>query len=1687
MTKKVIYLALVVSALSLAAFAQAVPANYFGMDFNSGNTAWPIINEAPTPTWSGGVVRLHDSGTKLYDIFNGASAGSNCDPRAATPKVSSCGWTNIDKFAANTLAHGATMMYVFSKMPTSTYWSDCFATTSYFSGTTTCDTAFASMVKAIRDRLGCSATKQIGCISRWEIWNEPNNDGGNPSTSNGSTPYWTGTAAAGATGPFNGTGNGNLDLLVHIARVIRDHVKTPAKGGVDGIDANALVIGPADAVQSNGITITSSAPCSPTYGNGNLNPEAHICLFLNQTGSGAGDGKGKDYIDAVSVHLYPNSQTLSTMAEQPYTSRAAGIKTAMGLVSVTICGRGVSPLTGSCKSIINSEFSWGTCSSPTTPRLGPTGCSVQSSGTGQSGSWGDDQSALLQKMYHLGWYYSLMEQDWYGYEFNNGYGNLLCTTTNTTIGCASGPYPYQQKAAHAWGAVQWMIGKTLTNCTNTSSTWRCDYTGANGYSGTVIWNSAGTGSSTTFNGITQTLDMYGNVTPQPTGSVTLTPNYYPVYVETLPPSGSASPAFSITNYYADSHYEVKGTTSNAATAYVQKVANGADFANPPATLSNLTGPYTVATLPADSASKIAVVTDGSGATPCTTGGGAIVAICRYDGSAWTQIGGGSTTLDASTISTPLFGTGGGSANAQTVTLSPAPATLTNGMRVSWLPVAANTSGTPTLSVVGGAKTIVKWEGEALTTSPSDLRTDVIAEAIYSSSIDNWVLLNPQATAGQGAIARAVSPGLTGVPTAPTASAGTNTPQIATTAFVTGPATTARAPSGSTFVFKGDSITLGTGLTTGQDFPAQAMLLSWFAGRGTKVNLGVSGQTVATMVSNFATDLQPYCAAATSSAPVYAFIEGGINDIANGVSAATTFSNLQSYWSSAASAGCTVIATTVMQARNPALPCTGSCETARQALNSSIRASTSYTYLLPADLLLSDPTDTAFFQSDKTHPTAAGAAKYAQMINSVMSAGGSDQSMQPIIAVGPSAPISGPVTVTGTGVSQSGSVLTFLGTAGLVGTVTKATDAAWGVSTANTATQNQTAFAAIASAVNAGTTSAHVYVPAPAPIAITAGSISANVVTFTAANSLIAGQIVRIVGFPNASGDFLNTLNLTVASATSTQFTANYTHANTSFTANGVAIPQYVALSTSGTSLGAYTVPVDFECADPATTIINQTGTGDLIKLGQTSIFNTTTQDWTPYRFHNCQVTGGGSAAHGVYTKNNIPISRIEDNYFFNWGNTTNYAVYSEGVVENFVRRNTFMHTDGVAANGVYADNASSSVFTYLDYSDNWMVCTLGPTQGNSQPCGVGVRTKEYLRAHDNAMSGPIPLYIVGTGNADASATITNDYMECFGDPCVQFGTPGGSSAETVNNLQVTNNQVFLNAGTYHLVAPAQSNSKLKNATISGNILRSTNTTMSVPMVSLNNLTGQTGNHADGNVGGWNSIHTTGASIDSFIAPIVAGSGITITDNGNGFSVASNPNPCLYGYQAYDSFLGTDSTVLTSHPDDCGHSWIGYGGISGNTANITLSNNAAIVTNVSTGGDAYINVTPSSANYAVSIDCTQTGASGGICKALARVNSAAYTLYEVLYLQGTGVQVYKIVTGTATQLGSTYTAIGGTNWGAGGTHTLKISVIGTAIHAYVDGTEITGSPFTDSAISAAGFAGIGIGNNSVSTIDNFKVQ
>lgn len=143
---------------------------------------------------------------------------------------------------------------------------------------------------------------------------------------------------------------------------------------------------------------------------------------------------------------------------------------------------------------------------------------------------------------------------------------------------------------------------------------------------------------------------------------------------------------------------------------------------------------------------------------------------------------------------------------------------------------------------------------------------------------------------------------------------------------------------------------------------------------------------------------------------------------------------------------------------------------------------------------------------------------------------------------------------------------------------------------------------------------------------------------------------------------------------------------------------------------------------------------------------------------------------------------------------------------------------------------------------------------------------------------------------------------------------------------------------------------------------------------------------------------------------------------------------------------------------------------------------------STTNSAYIHSgVPASADYSVSCDQWMTEADGGgnginvaVC---ARMDAAANTLYMARYLGGTtdAWQLYKIVAGTATLLGSSAAATL-----AATAYALKLEVIGSAIKVYVSGGTTAVISVTDTAVTAAGKAGIR-SNSSVAPTDLIGVH
>jgi hypothetical protein len=141
----------------------------------------------------------------------------------------------------------------------------------------------------------------------------------------------------------------------------------------------------------------------------------------------------------------------------------------------------------------------------------------------------------------------------------------------------------------------------------------------------------------------------------------------------------------------------------------------------------------------------------SGANCLNFGSGSVTSVV-----AGTCLSGGTITTTGTIASSgSCYVAGGGTANAQTATYSPAFSALAAGQYLCWLPSNANTTTTPTFSPNSlTAKTIVKVGGSAL--AASDLTTSAVACAIYDGT--DWELQNPQTSSGGGGSVTSISAG-----------------------------------------------------------------------------------------------------------------------------------------------------------------------------------------------------------------------------------------------------------------------------------------------------------------------------------------------------------------------------------------------------------------------------------------------------------------------------------------------------------------------------------------------------------------------------------------------------------------------------------------------------------------------------------------------------------------------------------------------------------------------------------------------------------------------------------------------------------------------------------------------------------------------------------------------------------------
>ena len=181
------------------------------------------------------------------------------------------------------------------------------------------------------------------------------------------------------------------------------------------------------------------------------------------------------------------------------------------------------------------------------------------------------------------------------------------------------------------------------------------------------------------------------------------------------------------------------------------------------------------------------------------------------------------------------------------------------------------------------------------------------------------------------------------------------------------------------VFKGDSLTAGFLLETGDNFPEYVQRIFDIP---TRQNYAVSGQRVDTANSNYATEGGTAYNAAT--ADTYCFMMG-TNDSNQGADASTVLSRIQTHLNLAKATGYRIILGSI-----PKRGDNSGVDAVNATVNASLRAnwkSMGATWFFDLGTLstLQNPADTTYFQGDLLHFTALGAGEVAKSVGAAINA------------------------------------------------------------------------------------------------------------------------------------------------------------------------------------------------------------------------------------------------------------------------------------------------------------------------------------------------------------------------------------------------------------------------------------------------------------------------------------------------------------------------------------------------------------------------------------------------------------------------------------------------------------------------------------------------------------------------------
>ena len=175
------------------------------------------------------------------------------------------------------------------------------------------------------------------------------------------------------------------------------------------------------------------------------------------------------------------------------------------------------------------------------------------------------------------------------------------------------------------------------------------------------------------------------------------------------------------------------------------------------------------------------------------------------------------------------------------------------------------------------------------------------------------------------------------------------------------------------VFDGDSLTVGSGSSGGNTYPAQYLALVG-GGGWESYNVGINGQTLAGMAA--ASDVDGKFDVVRPARKLYVW--GGTNDMRAGTDDTTTYGRLVTYCNARKAIGWQIYVMTCLPRTGDVLPDDATFETRRLAFNTAVRTN----YATFADKLVDialdsrigdagDNTDTTYYSGDNVHLNNTG--------------------------------------------------------------------------------------------------------------------------------------------------------------------------------------------------------------------------------------------------------------------------------------------------------------------------------------------------------------------------------------------------------------------------------------------------------------------------------------------------------------------------------------------------------------------------------------------------------------------------------------------------------------------------------------------------------------------------------------------